>query len=205
MHKLFDLDDVKSKKAPVNKDKAKAAIRRDNFLTVHDRKVETLKELAGRLPSVGECFLIWTIKSFNAFTIIPFLIKEFDKLDYVLLSTYSINIRIIDSLIKKINEGKIEHIKLFISDSIRYRLPKVNDHLQIAAQTTKELTVHYAWNHSKITLIEAGGHFYTFEGSGNWSENAQFEQYIFFNDKKVYDFRKKCITDDLYQRTEKDN
>ena len=31
--------------------------------------------------------------------------------------------------------------------------------------------------------------YYVVEGSGNYGENAMEEQYVFLNNKKVYDFR----------------
>jgi hypothetical protein len=36
--------------------------------------------------------------------------------------------------------------------------------------------------------------YYIIEGSGNWSENAQYEQYILANSKGVYDFRMELFT-----------
>lgn len=200
MNKLFDINELKPVQANTVADRS--AVMRDNYLAMHDYKLESLKELCGRLPEPGEFFALWTLKSFNAFTIIPYMIKTTGKIDYLVLSTYSINTRIIDSLCKKIDQGKIGHVKIFISDSIKNRMPKVVDHLNMAIQTREQISVHYAWNHSKITLIEAAGKFFVFEGSGNWSENAQHEQYIFFQYEKLYRFRLKCITDDLYRRTE---
>jgi len=180
----------------------KSAILRDNYLSMHEIKLESLKNLNGRLPNQGEFFAIWTLKSFNAFTFIPYLLHECDKIDYLVLSTYSINRRIVDSLIKRIDQGKIGHVKLFISDSIKHRMPRVVDHLTSLVNSRNQISIHYAWNHSKITLVEAANNHYLIEGSGNWSENAQYEQYLFFNDKRLYDFRLNCITYDLFTRTD---
>ena len=151
------------------------------------------------MPEKGEFFAIWTMKSFNAFTFITYLISEMKKLDKVILSTYSINRRIIDSLIKKIDQHKIGTVDILISDSMKYRMPKVVDHLNAQLKKRKNIKVSYAWNHSKITLINAGGNYFVIEGSGNWSENAQFEQYLFFNDKRLYDFRLNCISNELHE------
>lgn len=201
-NRFFDIEELKSntkQKDPGDK----AAVLRDNFLSQHGFMVETLKELTGRLPSPGEFFALWTIKSFNAFTFIPYLIRELGKIDYLVLSTYSINIRIIDSLIKKIDQGKIDHVKLFIADSLKYRMPRVVDHLSAMVQTRSDkISVHFAWNHSKITLAQCGEQFFCIEGSGNWSENAQYEQYLFFNDNRLYNFRLNNITHDLYRRSD---
>ncbi len=199
-NKLFDIDQLQ--RSPGKMPEDRSLILRERFLSLHEEKVESLKQLGGRLPGQGEMFMIWTMKSFNAFTFIPYLIGELGRIDYLVLSTYSINRRIIDSLVKKINQDKIGHVKLFISDSIKYRMPRVVDHMNSTVNQLEQFTVHYAWNHSKITLVEAAGNFYLVEGSGNWSENAQHEQYIFINDRKAYDFRMKCITDGLYNRTD---
>lgn len=190
-NRFFDIDEIVEKQKEDPGDRS--AILRDNFLKLHSFKVESLKNLNGRLPEPGEFFAIWTLKSFNAFTFIPYLIGELEKIDFILLSTYSINTRIIDSLIKKIDQGKILKVDILISDSIKYRLPKVVDHLDSMIRERDQIAVHYAWNHSKITLVQSGDKYLTIEGSGNWSENAQHEQYLFFNDIRMYEFRKNCI------------
>lgn len=193
MDKLFDLGEL-GKCQVIEPIQDKSAVLRDKFLDMHSRQVETLKELAGQLPAENEFLAIWTMKSFNAFTFIPYLIMECGKIDRLVMSTYSINRRIIDSLIKKIDQGKIEKVSLLISDSLRQRMPLVSDHLQSMAKLRPQIIVNYAWNHSKITLAEAAGKYFVVEGSGNWSENAQFEQYLFFNNKKLFDFRLECIS-----------
>lgn len=197
MSGIFNINDVKPKAIANNK----AAVLRDNYLQMHDVRLQTLKELAGRLPNTGEFFALWTQKSFNAFTFIPFLIKEAKIIDNLVVTTYSINSRIIDSLCKKLDDGAINKINLVVSDSLKNRMPTVVDHLEAMAAARNRLQVHYSWNHSKITLASAGGNNYVFEGSGNWSENAQFEQYLLFNHKPLFDFRLNCIQDDLYRRT----
>lgn len=198
---VFSFDEIGKKKIQEPGDKSE--ILRDSFLHQHEVKVKTLKELIGNFPQQDEFIALWTLKSFNAFTFIPYLIKELGKIDYLVISTYTINRRIIDSLTKKIDQGKIDHVKLFISDSLKYRMPKAVDHLDMMIRArSPQISVHYAWNHSKITLVQCGNHFFTIEGSGNWSENAQFEQYIFFNNKRLYDFRLNCITHDLHSRTD---
>ena len=191
-NRFFDIEDIRTAKKDPGEN---SSVLRDNFLQLHEFRVETLKELAGRLPAPGEMFALWTLKSFNAFTVIPFLIKECGRIDLLCISTYTINRRIIDSLIKKMDHGTILQVKLFISDSLKYRMPRVVDHLSSMISTRSErISAHYGWNHSKITLAMAGDQYFVMEGSGNWGENAQYEQYTFFNDRRLYDFRMNCIT-----------
>jgi len=191
--KLFDiaeLDDPELDQAPVPD--AKAGIIIEKFLQVHNEKIENIKQLAGRIPGEGEIFFLWTLNSFNAFTFIPFIIKEAGIIEELILATYSINIRIIDALIRLIDQGKILQVDIFISDSIRSRLPKVYDHL-MALVEKYPVRVKYSWNHSKIALIKTTSHFFDVEGSGNWGENAQHEQYVFLNSRKIFEFRKNEI------------
>ncbi len=195
MNKLFDIHDIK----PVSQTGIldKSAVLRDNFLALHDFKLESLKSLCNRFPEPNEFFALWTLKSFNAFTIIPYTIKVFGVIDRLTISTYSINKRIIDSLIKKYDQQRIKHITIFISDSLKNRMPSVVDHLNFSTHGRPNISIIFAWNHSKITLIETQGKYFVFEGSGNWSENAQYEQYLFFQYQRLYEFRLKCLTDDF--------
>ena len=170
----------------------KSGILIERFLQLHEARIESIKDLAGRIPLDGEIFFLWTVNSFNAFTFIPFIIKECGTIQELLLSTYSINIRIIDALVRLIDKGLVKSVDIFISDSIRSRLPKVYDHL-MAFVETKPVRVIYSWNHSKIALIRAGDHYFDVERSGNWGENAQHEQYVFLNNKNVFEFRKNEI------------
>lgn len=127
---------------------------REKFIKMHMFKVENLKNLNGRFPEADEIFFIWTMKSFNAFTFIPYVIKSAGVIDNLVFSTYSINTRIVNSLTRWMESGKIKNIHIFISDSIKYRMPKVVDLLEGLMNGGRgKITIKYAWNHSKVTLI----------------------------------------------------
>lgn len=162
------------------------------FENLHIEKVNSLKQLLGRVPGRGEVFFLWTLNSFNAFTFITYIIKYFGTIRQLTFSTYSINERILTSLVRWYDKGAIEKIYICISDSIRSRVPKVNDQLQAFA-STRNIDIGYAWNHSKVTLIQTDEHYFVIAGSGNFSENALNEQYIFLNDERIYNFFDDCI------------
>lgn len=162
------------------------------FENLHIEKVNSLKQLLGRVPGRGEIFFLWTLNSFNAFTFITYIIKYFGTIRQLTFSTYSINERILTSLVRWYDKGAIEKIYICISDSIRSRVPKVNDQLQAFA-STRNIDIGYAWNHSKVTLIQTDEHYFVIAGSGNFSENALNEQYIFLNDERIYNFFDDCI------------
>lgn len=191
--KFFSLSDLQPA-APKSNDKSE--ILRSKFLGKHFVKVESLKQLCGRFPAPGEAFFLWTLKSFNAFTFIVYIIKEVGTIEELSLSTYSLNERILTSLLKWYDKGEIQSIRITISDSIRHRMPKVYELIETQKKHRK-MEVHYTWNHSKVTLIRSGVHHFAVEGSGNFSENAMHEQYLWTNDPEIYGFRLACICPSL--------
>ena len=191
MSRLFDLKDI-GKKTDVSTRVINAGFHLAKFLHRHDEKIESVKNLIGRPPVEGEIYFLWTMKSFNAFTFIPYIFKESGIIDELVISTYSINIRIIDALVKYVDQKRILSVVIFISDTIRTHNVKVYDHL-MALSEKYPIEIKYCWNHSKVTLMLSDGNYYGVEGSGNFGENAQHEQYIFYNSKEEYEFRKNAI------------
>jgi hypothetical protein len=186
MPKLFEISQLR---APLEKADA-SGIMADRFLQLHEHKLEGLKKLAGKLPQPGEAYFLWTLKSFNAFTFIPYVIRQEGVIHELTISTYSISIRIIDALMKLISRGMVLKVHLLVSETLRYRLPRVHDHLMSLTRNNPAIQVCYGWNHSKIALILTTQGHYIVEGSGNFGENAQHEQYLFLNSQQIYEFRK---------------
>lgn len=194
--KYFDLDEI-NQSTPVFPAENSGALG-VKFLEVHNHKLESIKHLVGKLPEENEIFFIWTMKSFNAFTFIPYLVKYAGTIDELIISTYSINKRIVSALIRLIDLGAIKQVQINISESIKHRMPAVVDELNsVLAQRKNIITVHYTWVHAKVALVRIGTDKYIIEGSGNWAENAKHEQYIFLKNERVFDFRKQWITTEL--------
>ena len=88
--------------------------------------------------------------------------------------------------------GKVGEVTLLISDSMIKRNPVTIETLEAVVKSNPNFKTKYYWNHSKVTLIKAVLEEQEFnlvmEGSGNWSENAQLEQYTITNHPEVYDF-----------------
>ena len=168
----------------------------EKFLNVHCEKISSIKQLAGSIPQGNDIYFLWTINSFNAFTFIPFIIKECGIIEELIIATYSINIRIIDALIRLVDRLQILKITIVISDSIKTLRLKVYDHLK-AVTERYNINIIYTWNHSKISLLKTKSEYFIVEGSGNFSENARHEQYVFLNSKTVFDFRKNELLYDI--------
>lgn len=158
------------------------------YLNHHLEKIAKVEDLV-RIPQEGEMFFLHTEKAFNAFTFIPWLAKRY-FIEELYASTYSISRRVIEAIQQMQNAGQIGEVTLLISDSMIKRNPLTIDVLEGVAKYNANFKVKYYWNHSKVCLIKAGDFHLTLEGSGNWSENAQLEQYTLTNHEEVFDFRK---------------
>lgn len=195
MSKFFSINDIKPKQFEpgeetglrIKQQNSKAL--RISFDETHEAKVATIKLLAGKLPEENEVIFLETTNSFNAFTFIVYLIKHAGRIDDLLIKTYSINTRILDSLSSRIRSNEIGDIALYIADSIKYRMPKVKDQLDMMMREFGHFQVEYAWTHQKVICARIGSNYYVVEGSGNFSENSAEEQYIFMKSKRIYEFR----------------
>lgn len=182
MNYYFDLEDVK-------RERINASLFSARFERKHYFRLENLKDLCGRLPDDEECFFIETTKSFNAFTFLVYLIRHSGRIESLFIATYSINDRILNSLINWKNKGLIGNITIEISESITFRMGKIAKRLELLNQQ-KEITLIYEWTHRKVACIKTDIGLYVVEGSGNYGENAAKEQYIFSRSKELYEFRR---------------
>lgn len=145
------------------------------------------------IPQRGGIVWMQSDKAFNAFDLVVFIASKF-PIKHLYASTYSISRRTIDSIIEMHDKGMIEQLTLLISESMIKRNPTTIDNLMAMKSSRANLNVQFAWSHAKINLIETHDDFFVLEGSGNWSENAHFEQYVLVNDKEVFDYRMQIFT-----------
>lgn len=163
------------------------------YLASHFQKVSSLENDLMRVPTPEEFFFLQSDTAFNAFTFIPMIAKLY-PIKQLYASTYSISRKVIEALIEMHDKGQIEQITLLVSDSMIKRNPLVIGNLMAMAESRPNLKVLYAWVHAKVCLLETHDHHYVIEGSGNWSENAHYEQYVFANSKGLFDFRLQLFT-----------
>lgn len=162
------------------------------YLITHFEKIAIASDLI-KMPTPGEFSFLQSDKAFNAFTFIPLVAKIY-PIKQLYASTYSISRKVIDALIELYDSGKIERITLMVSDSMIKRNPITIDNLMAMAKSRPNFEVLYAWSHAKVCLLQTHEDWYVIEGSGNWSENAQYEQYCFANSKELFDFRLNLFT-----------
>lgn len=184
----------KGRETELEKQDGKAEMFVSKYLVKHYQKVVSLEDELMRVPTEEEFFFLQSDTAFNAFTFIPFVSKHF-PIKELYASTYSIGRKVIEALVEMHDRGEIEQITLLVSDSMIKRNPLVIDNLMAMASTRPNLKVLYAWVHAKVCLMQTQDHYFIVEGSGNWSENAHYEQYTFGNCKGLYDFRMKLFTE----------
>lgn len=188
---LFDYKDLMKEKEVPSENQSEVFT--SKYLAAHYQKVSSLENDLMRVPTKEEFFFLQSDTAFNAFTFIPMVAKLY-PIKQLYASTYSISRKVIEALIELHDKGQIERITLLISDSMIKRNPLVIDNLMAMAKSRPNVNVLYAWVHAKVCLLETHDNHYVIEGSGNWSENAHYEQYVFANSKGLFDFRMQLFT-----------
>ena len=193
---LFNYKDIlASPPTPLLKEKGEGTeLFTSKYLASHYQKVSSLENDLMRVPTPEEFFFLQSDTAFNAFTFIPLVAKLY-PIKELHASTYSISRKVISALIEMHDKGQIERVTLLVSDSMIKRNPLTIENLMAMASSRPNVTVLYAWVHAKVCLLKTHDHHYVIEGSGNWSENAHYEQYTFANSKGLYDFRMKLFTE----------
>lgn len=187
-NRFFDFDATVRDK--MNDQGAKPFVHK--YLMAHYQKLENINRDLKRLPENEEFFFLQTSKQFNAFTFIPFIIKS-ENIRELYASTYSISVRVVESLIELYDQGLVDRIQFLVSDSLIKRNPTTIDKIDSLAKNRENVKLDFTWNHSKVTLAKTDNSHFVIEGSGNWSENAAIEQYTFANSKGLYEFRKEIF------------
>lgn len=193
-NKFFDLSSISKRDPVVPLTQSKHEQWVSKYLASHFQKVSKLEEDLLRVPTKEEFFFLQSENSFNAFDFLLLVVKR-EPIKELFASTYSISRRVIDSLIELYDNGLIEQMTLFISESMIKRNPITIDNLMAMAKNRPNMKVLYAWSHAKVCLMQTHDNWYCVEGSGNWSDNAHYEQYIFANSYGLFDFRKKLFTE----------
>ena len=188
-NRFFDYKELSDKP----KEEETSAVWVSKYLATHFDKVANLEDDLSRIPTPGEFFFLQSDTAFNAFTFIPLIARRYPVKE-LYACTYSISRRVIEALIELHDKGMIEQVTLLISDSMIKRNPVTIDNLMAMTSTRPNLKVLFAWSHAKICLLRTHDFHFVIEGSGNWSENAHYEQYLLANDKGLYDFRLQLFT-----------
>jgi hypothetical protein len=161
----------------------------------HYIKSSHLEELC-KFPKEGEQYRIITEKQFNAFALLITILKS-RVIDELYIAIYRINEPTVTAIINLIESGVIKKGGFIISSFFNQtkRPEKWAVVLKNYCDQNPNFSHCYTHNHSKIVACKTDKDEYiVFEGSGNMSDNARIEQYIYENNKQCFDFHKEWMT-----------
>lgn len=140
----------------------------------------------GGVPSVNECFHIVTKSQINSFDFILLFLAT-NKIDTLTIAFYRIGKKIVQELKDLHDKGQIRKINLLVNDGGPKLCPDVYNLIKQYEKDTFQVKI--ANTHTKIICLETDEKkYFVIEGSGNMSQNSKIEQYLFTQNKALYDF-----------------
>lgn len=162
---------------------------------MHYIRAKALSDICGE-PAEGEQWRIITEKQFNAFALILHLLQT-RVIEEMYLAVYRINEPTVTSIIEFIESGKIKKSVFVISSFFNQTKKPEQWAIMLKQFADKKANCYhvYTHNHAKVLAVRTSkNEFFVFEGSGNMSDNARIEQYIYENSKQSFEFHKKWMT-----------
>ncbi len=163
---------------------------------MHYIRAKALSDICGE-PAEGEQWRIITEKQFNAFALILHLLQT-RVIEEMYLAVYRINEPTVTSIIEFIESGKIKKSVFVISSFFNQTKKPEQWAIMLKQFADKKANCYhvYTHNHAKVLAVRTlKNEFFVFEGSGNMSDNARIEQYIYENSKQSFEFHKKWMTE----------
>lgn len=173
------------KKKNITNDMKKSEIRASEFIDINMQILK--KGDAILIPKENEITSIRTQSQMNIFSIFLQFIKNYGAIDYLSIQTYTFNEKTVYALKELLDSGKIKKLQIIMTETANFRIPKIYRLLKDLFSERKECNLCFYWVHSKVNLIKCGNDKYVLDGSGNFSMNAQVEQYNIINSKKLFD------------------
>ena len=140
------------------------------------------------IPKKNSVLAIRTQSQLNAFSIFLQFIEKYGKIDFLSIQTYTIDEKTIYTLKELHDSGKIEKLQIIMTETAVFRIPKIYKLLKELFSENENCNLCFYWVHSKVHLIKCGEDKYVIDGSGNFSMNAQVEQYNIFHSDELFDF-----------------
>lgn len=192
----YDLNyEEEEKGQEVNTREYLAKIKYDKIIC---KKASDFKAIVGVNLEQNTQYRIVTDKSFNAITVVSYLL-EYYNINEIYIVVYRMNNKSFDylkSIIKKDNIKTGFIVSSFFRENKQYE--RWAKEIEIISENKENIKTSFCNNHAKVFLAKTTcGKHIVFEGSGNLSDNARIEQYIFEDNESVYNFHKKWIDDIL--------
>ncbi len=197
---MFSLSKIKDKQNINLKKNAKNSITTEKYIKKHYLRIKNIAELIKEPPSKNEIYHIATRGDFNAFSLVVYFIDLFGNIDELTTTTFNIGKKITHSLNNFIISNKIGKLNLVINEMVIKKNKDVYTIIENLFYDKTNINVAFAWNHSKVSLLKIKENYFVIEGSGNWTENARYEQYIIANSKQLYLHHYKWINEVINEK-----
>ena len=162
------------------------------FLDKQYNRVSSIDELLGKLPEKNEQIRIITQKSFNAFAILLYIAEKVN-IEELILGVFRIDKNSVTGIKELYESMNIKQITIILSSFfIQTKKPERSAQMLIEFAKGKEnIKIVFCWNHTKIMGVKTNDdRYYIIEGSGNMTDNAKIEQYLFEQSKEMFYFHK---------------
>ena len=167
---------------------------------IHTQKARALAELC-ETPKPGEQWRIITEKQFNAYALILSVLER-GQIEELYIAIYRINQPTVASIIQLIEDGRIKQAHFVMSSF--FTQTKVAEawanRVEEFCKNHPRAHACFVHNHSKVVLIKTGSNHFVFEGSGNMSNNACIEQYLYENNAKTYNFHRDWMRELIFSK-----
>lgn len=192
----FDLNPEKKKsdhKISEHVLRQRAVKRRMRNDELHFKSAKALEDLCVE-PRQGEQWRIVTEKAFNAYALILHVVRT-RVIDELCLAVYRINEPTVEAIIEMVTDGRIKKATFIISSFFNQtkKPERWAMRLKEFADADPRCRHVYTHNHAKVVCIKSGEDHFVFEGSGNMSDNARIEQYLYENNEMTYNFHKQWM------------
>ncbi len=164
------------------------------FLIAQFARISDIKDI-GIPKKENEQIRFITKAQLNTISFLIFLIEEKGVIDECIMSHFYIGKKSIEVFKYLMEQGKIKKI-FFQMSSMRLKgdpeiVQEMRDMIDYIGRDRASGLL--AWTHTKILCCRIGNDHYVIEGSGNLSNNARIEQYLFEKSKEAFLFHKDWI------------
>lgn len=198
---MFELNAGRQNLTIENTQKDKSWSRAMQLMEVHSHRVKDVdKDICEKLEP-GEAHFILTSNRINMRTFLLWILQHSDsgRIDELIGATYSVTSNTAIMFFSLFDSGKIKKAAFIICGHLlRANNRSVIDF--VAECRKRDIPVLIRNNHSKILLAQCGRQKIALMGSGNFSENADIEQYMMIDDGRVFDFYKQALLEDYSDR-----
>ena len=124
---------------------------------------------------------------YDFWTWVPAIQELIDKPIIFWGSTWTMNRDNVLELLEMFDDGRLSEINILTGLYFKRRESAVYATLLEGLRKRGQRYMAFK-NHTKIMLITEGENYYTIEGSANFTSNPRKEQFVFSNDKGLFDF-----------------